>query len=299
MIISPGKGLLFLITLFSFVDSLLIAGTLLTPGMDITGGKIPYALLVKDYSSPQEICYDPEGFFSQLIFPGSLMKVFSILAKYNQKDYQDDKGFFCRGYGPGIGDSEKCWLKAGHGKLYLTQAVAYSCNSYFYQFFQDADYERFLLFMSEEGVVQGSASWVKAAQNRDEKIETMMGRKNYLKIKPERLLDFYYRLVSGSLRVQDRLREQLLEGLRGVYIYGTASIARKRLTLSPDLPFYCKTGTGLYILNNEIDNRRTHGFFLAIYQNRIGVLVMVPDSRGADEASMIGLAYMRKLDNLE
>jgi hypothetical protein len=55
---------------------------------------------------------------------GSLVKPFAALAYGQQHEYRFPS-YVCRGTATG------CWLPHGHGSVALTQAIAYSCNSYF------------------------------------------------------------------------------------------------------------------------------------------------------------------------
>ena len=60
----------------------------------------------------------------QPIYPGSLVKPFTALA-YGEKHSYQYPTHICRGKASG------CWFPHGHGKVGLTSAIAYSCNSYF------------------------------------------------------------------------------------------------------------------------------------------------------------------------
>ena len=55
---------------------------------------------------------------------GSLDKPFTALA-YGERHHSRYPAHICRGTASG------CWRPAGHGKVDLTSAIAYSCNSYF------------------------------------------------------------------------------------------------------------------------------------------------------------------------
>jgi len=60
----------------------------------------------------------------QPVPPGSLVKPFTALAYGEQHAYQFPT-HVCQGKASG------CWFPHGHGKVDLTSAIAYSCNSYF------------------------------------------------------------------------------------------------------------------------------------------------------------------------
>jgi len=65
---------------------------------------------------------------------GSLAKPFTALAYGEQHDYEYPS-HICRGTASG------CWRPAGHGSVDLTNAIAYSCNSYFRSLTEDLNSE--------------------------------------------------------------------------------------------------------------------------------------------------------------
>ena len=58
--------------------------------------------------------------------PGSLLKPFAALAYAEGHGFRYPE-FVCRGAADG------CWLRRGHGRIGITQAVEFSCNAYFRQ----------------------------------------------------------------------------------------------------------------------------------------------------------------------
>lgn len=65
--------------------------------------------------------------------PGSLFKIVTAIAALEEKVITLDDTLVCRG-SLQIGDREfKCWKEKGHGRLDIVQAIAKSCDVFFYQ----------------------------------------------------------------------------------------------------------------------------------------------------------------------
>jgi len=65
--------------------------------------------------------------------PGSLFKIVTAIAGLEEKVINLDETMVCRGTFR-IGDREfKCWREEGHGRMSLLQAIAQSCDIFFYQ----------------------------------------------------------------------------------------------------------------------------------------------------------------------
>ncbi len=66
--------------------------------------------------------------------PGSIFKVITAYAALNGRQVDPREVYRCHGW-EGLEGAEgrqvKCWLKAGHGPVNLSKALAYSCNLYF------------------------------------------------------------------------------------------------------------------------------------------------------------------------
>jgi len=65
--------------------------------------------------------------------PGSLFKIITAIAALEEGVISPDETMGCRGTFP-IGNREfKCWKERGHGRLNIVQAIAQSCDIFFYQ----------------------------------------------------------------------------------------------------------------------------------------------------------------------
>lgn len=65
--------------------------------------------------------------------PGSTFKIITFLGAIAEKKVSPDQTFNCTGSFAFGNKKFKCWEKKGHGQLSLKEALAKSCNVYFYQ----------------------------------------------------------------------------------------------------------------------------------------------------------------------
>jgi penicillin-binding protein 2 len=74
--------------------------------------------------------------------PGSLFKLVTAMAALESKEFDINKEYTCNGYIT-IGYDRRiyrCWKDKKHGKLNMLDAIAHSCNVYFYQLGMDLGY---------------------------------------------------------------------------------------------------------------------------------------------------------------
>ncbi len=64
--------------------------------------------------------------------PGSIFKLIVVLAAYSLKDFNSNKRYFCNGSFKFGNQIFHCWNDKGHGFVNCRQALAVSCDCYFY-----------------------------------------------------------------------------------------------------------------------------------------------------------------------
>ena len=64
--------------------------------------------------------------------PGSIFKLIVVLAAYNLKDFNPDKKYFCSGSYKFGNQIFHCWNDKGHGFVNCSEALAVSCDCFFY-----------------------------------------------------------------------------------------------------------------------------------------------------------------------
>ena len=170
----------------------------------------------------------------------------------------------CRGWGDATGEAgpERCWLKMGHGNLNMTEALAVSCNAYFYEEFKDLDFNFFTQTMREWGLFHDAENIPDPAMSREEQTMAMIGRWAYLLIKPIDIVRGVSIIYCDRKRVREDVCDIIRRGMNLSYIAGTASQARKDLKMSDKLSVYCKTGTGVEYSDGRMDYKKTNGYFV-------------------------------------
>jgi len=186
----------------------------------------------------------------------------------------------------------ECWYKPGHGNLEMSQALAVSCNQYFYQLSKRTSPEAFLKTLTAQGLsaskdLSGETSVLP---------ETMMGLDSNLKLVPLQVLKAYAALISGHPSAETETfamsafaRSILLNGLRLGAAEGTSALAHQALPTNHHL--LGKTGTSPAFVGGRYLKSRTDGWFLGLYpaaQPVLAVMVYYPGGLGARDAAPLG-----------
>ncbi len=72
--------------------------------------------------------------YRELYPPGSLFKIMLAAAALEEKAATSDSQYYCPGHFQidGAGRKWHCWRRTGHGRVTVVEALAYSCDVYFY-----------------------------------------------------------------------------------------------------------------------------------------------------------------------
>lgn len=182
----------------------------------------------------QELFTDP-GFpmFNRAIqsqyAPGSLFKIITAIAGLEEGVISVDETMGCRGSLP-IGDREfKCWKEKGHGRLDIVQAIAKSCDVFFYQLGlrvggeKLAKYARMLglaekigisLPSEAKGLVPDSA-WKKinfAEQWYSGDTANMSIGQGYLEVSPLQMASLISMVANGGVIYKPLIVEKIIDG---------------------------------------------------------------------------------------
>ena len=210
----------------------------------------------------------------QPIYPGSLVKPFTALAYGEQHSYQYPT-HICRGKASG------CWFPRGHGKVTLTSAIAYSCNSYF----------RMLTASMTAAEVSPIAErfGLESPPPRSKGI-AFVGLNTEWKISPLKLVRAYLELVNRSDQPGVR---QILAGMAQSAQQGTGTEVDRALRY-PDALVKTGTATCTHSKNGAGD-----GFIVAMApadQPQILLLVRVHGVSGSQAAKVAG-EMLRRIQN--
>ncbi|MGC8771287.1 MAG: hypothetical protein ACP5Q5_08550, partial [Brevinematia bacterium] len=148
--------------------------------------------------------------------------------------------------------------------------------------------------LSEWGLYKGFENKGRTILNREEQIAAMIGKNNFIKIKPIDFFNAIESLIFKTKYLPDDLYKLLISGMNMVYINGTVSEIRRKLDLFSDVNIICKTGTGQYEKDGKPDLRRVNGFFVGCLNNRFLCYVMVEDVRSIFAAE-IGLKIFKSI----
>lgn len=255
---------------------------------------------VKDIKKNKMLCtYDNFNMGNTELPLGSLIKIFSIIVKFKNHPIDPTETHFCGGYDENTPYVSRCWLKKGHGQMSLIPALAHSCNTFFYHFVQDIDFHLFIETLKEWGILKGSENWGKRFISKEEQIMAMIGKMNILKLKPIDIIESYGGIFSEKRKLQEDVKEILVEGMRLCYQNGTASKTREKLFLPVDVPIVCKTGTGVFEKDGKINMRKTSGSFIGLLEERYLVFVFVENSTGAEAPAAVGLSILKEIRKRE
>ena len=84
--------------------------------------------------------------------PGSIFKVVTAVAALEEGVTDRNRKIYCSGSFELAGHIFTCWEETGHGSLSMVDAIAHSCNVYFYTLGKDLGIERFNKYMQKFGV---------------------------------------------------------------------------------------------------------------------------------------------------
>jgi len=84
--------------------------------------------------------------------PGSIFKVVTAIAALEEGVTDRNRKIYCSGSFELAGQVFTCWDETGHGSLSMVDAIAHSCNIYFYTLGNDLGIERFNKYMQKFGL---------------------------------------------------------------------------------------------------------------------------------------------------
>jgi penicillin-binding protein 2 len=87
-----------------------------------------------------------------LYSPGSIFKVVTAIAALEEGVTDRKRKIYCSGSFELAGQVFTCWKETGHGSLSIVDAIAHSCNIYFYTLGNDLGIERFNKYMQKFGL---------------------------------------------------------------------------------------------------------------------------------------------------
>jgi cell division protein FtsI/penicillin-binding protein 2 len=228
--------------------------------------------------------------------PGSLLKMFALIACQEKKRIDMGEKHDCPGY---VNEDDKiCWLKKGHGELDLVGGISNSCNYYFYKFVENKLSPEIYFSVLNDYKISGITSVANLSTN--DFYLTSIGLGTVIQSRPMDVLYAYNALFndgkifnmngeySGSVKQSSYVNDIIRMGMKSCYLHGTAkSIFEK--TNMPDI--IAKTGTGIILRNGKEDFNRNIGWVVILSPSinpTFSMLVIVENSRSSLSCDISG-----------
>jgi cell division protein FtsI/penicillin-binding protein 2 len=262
----------------------------------------PGAILIVDPASGLIVAsVRSESFFEQKYSPGSLIKIFTLLA-FRSEHGKNFPVFHCP---PTLAnDPLGCWDRNGHGKLDAQTAIALSCNVYFRQLAEQIQPESFIRILKEFELIHKREDLPSACLQ-----DVMIGKTQEWKLYPALLLRAYSALynrgnlwplrkgsvsaATNSIYVEQDLIQLIREGMYRSARNGTSVQAASQAGVR----LLGKTGTSLAFEEGKTNWSRTQGWWIGFYpedQPEIAIMTFAPDGRGATEAAPLGGRVLKR-----
>ncbi|MEN3326861.1 MAG: penicillin-binding protein 2 [Acidobacteriota bacterium] len=215
--------------------------------------------------------------FKSAFPPGSTIKAFTALAALRAGVITEDTRIRCRGKYKRVDVIDACVHPPKLPRLNPAEALAYSCNYFFATTGARLDSGTFAQLLHEFGFgrptgIEGQSESFGVLARSSWQPQSPLGEGPFLQVTPVQLATAYAALFNGGallkpnhdgvrrvraqLRIDDKERSMLLDGMRGVVSFGTAEKADL-----DSLPVYIigKTGT-----STQLGGFRTQGWFVGI-----------------------------------
>ncbi len=254
--------------------------------------------------------------------PGSTFKIVTALTLLKNGIVTPTDQLVCNGQAEIRGKIYRCWLREGHGEQNLLQAIANSCNAYFYQAGESVPAEA--LQATARQFHLGECTGINLAGedcgevpewlSSEEKVNFIVGQARALAATPIQMLRLIAAIANGgtlhrpfyptSQQEFEKFRPELVgkiyfgdelrivkEGLRQSVAYGTGVGAK-----SSNITIAGKTGTA-----SEYFGAKTDAWFAGFApfeKPEIAVVIFLENGRGAMDAAPMAGKVFRSYFNL-
>ena len=255
---------------------------------------------------------NPRLAFEQSFAPGSTIKSFTALTAMRGGLIDNESRTQCRGRFTSESIDVVCSHPKSKSPFSLSQALAYSCNYFFATMSGRLSFDAFKSTLATAGF--GSKTGVNATESTgtlrdtDWRVRDLLGEGDNLLVTPIQLLTAYSALMNGghvfrpqlsddekfvpeeraTLHIEESRRVELIKGMRGAVVYGTAEKAGLN-----KLPIFVFGKTGTSTSSNGF---RRQGWFVSFASSgnaadeatpesvELAVLVFLKRSHGSDAA---------------
>jgi len=233
-------------------------------------------------------------FKTRTVKPGSLIKILIAITALNNGKVNPFDIYCCHGEDLFHNSKFKCWTKDGHQSMDMVNAIAQSCNLYFYHIASKLSlsdiYRTYSLFQFNErspfNLVGELPGLLKEVNLDIEKYYLATGRSENLLVTPAQMLYLISviakrgKLFDSKIDLRSKTYEPIYNGLRNSVINGTSKQANY-------IPFMPAGKTGTF---SEQYNLKTSAWFIgyAPFNNpEIAIVVFLEKGQGASDTAPI------------
>jgi cell division protein FtsI/penicillin-binding protein 2 len=274
------------------------------------------AFIIADIKTGKIIDYHNERLcFGTLIPPGSVFKILTAIIAIEENIISENTYFDCKGEEfIKIGDESvkvKCWLKKGHGKQNIRDAIANSCNIFFAKLSLKIDpflFKKYfeILKLNELSTLDAPSEVLNEITIPNEKkylIDLALGENAFVKMTLCGILNLLISISRDGIFIPLWIKEKgsfsstlpiykslgiLKEGLREACVRGTGIYANFKNKVAG------KTGTP-----KHLNGWRTYAIFVGYYpydDPRIGIIVFLKKGQGSKDAAPLAYKILKSLD---
>lgn len=255
--------------------------------------------IIEPFTGEIKIMKNKNIIMERYFAPGSIVKIFSLIALEKSNQLNTNFSFRCKGY---LSEPMQCWLGKGHGTLNLTEAIANSCNVYFYNMLFEAGFSK----KSLENTVR--IFNFKYNEDKDSSIyEEGIGYGIAVRARPIDIIYAFAAIYNGGLLNDENSNSKVIEmptndliniirdGMRGSYIYGTASPVMKKTGITD---IAVKTGTAVTIENGRENPNKFTGISVMLYPSvkpQIALIIAIEKGRSSTACEISEIILKRFL----
>lgn len=269
---------------------------------DIEAGKII------DYHN-KELC------FGTLLPPGSIFKILTAIILIEENIIDENTYFECTGEEFLEIDNEKikikCWIKKGHGKQNIRDAIKNSCNIFFAKASLLMEPHLFKKYfeilklneLSTTDIGGEVLNEIKIPLKKKDLIDLALGEKGFVKMTLSSMLSLIISISRDGKYIPLWIKE------KNNLTY-KLPINKSLNILKESLRNVCKEGTGIYANYKDmmagktgtpkhLNGWRTHAIFAGYYpyyDPKIGIIVFLKNGQGSKNAAPIAKRILKSLE---
>ncbi|MEN3045814.1 MAG: penicillin-binding transpeptidase domain-containing protein [Candidatus Hydrothermales bacterium] len=274
------------------------------------------AFIIVDIKSGRIIDYhNKELCFSTLLPPGSLFKIFTTIVLLEEGIIDENFYVYCKGEEILEIDNEKtkvkCWIKTGHGKQNIKDAIKNSCNIFFARASLLIEPYLFAKYFEILGLNRLSTSdiggevlnEIRVPLKKKDMIDLAIGESGFVKMTLSSMLSLLLSISRDGLFMPMWLKEKS----NLVYPLG---IYRSLRILKESLRDVCREGAGINAnykgkmagktgAPKHINGWKTHAIFARYYlyyYPEVGIIVFLKNGQGSKDAAPLAKSILESLE---